>query len=287
MTIASLRLRAPGSGRPLNALGIEHWAFVHWAFEHNVGMPDFAVLEQILASALQLTRRPVAVAFRDTPPPGVEKFTGSMPSGCSFWRLAADGRAFYTVPSDHHNCPIGSYTHNFPLPAGREPDLTTTLSLMSDIGYIRMEEVPALPRLAKTPAVAVYAPLAATPVDPDAVVISGKAARVMLLHEAAIRSDKKALPMLGRPTCMAIPAAIGGGLASSLACIGSRVYTDVADDEFYTVIAGTDLSSIMGQLETIVSANEVLAEYHRDRRASLATAMTHLRGSAAPARQAS
>ena len=234
-------------------------------------MPDFAVLEQILTSALQLTRRPVAVAFRDTPPPGVEKFVGSVPSGCSFWRLAAGGRAFYTVPSDHYNCPVGSYTHNIPLPAGREPDLTTTLSLMSDIGYIRMEEVRGVPQLAKTPAIAVYAPLAATPVAPDAVVISGRPGRMMLLHEAAIRSEKKTLPMLGRPTCMAIPAAISGSVASSLACIGNRVYTDAADDEFYTVVAGRDLSSVMAQLETIVSANEVLADYHRDRRASFAT----------------
>src|SRR5262245_2198477 len=235
-------------------------------------MPDFAVLEKILTSALQLSRRPVAVAFRDTPPPGVEKFTGSVPSGCSFWRLAAEGRAFYTVPSDHHNCPVGSYTHNIPLPEGSQPDLTQTLSLMSDIGYIRMEEVPSIPRLAATPAIAVYAPLAATPVAPDAVLISGRPGRMMLLHEAAIRSEKKTLPMLGRPTCMAIPAAVSGSLASSLACIGNRVYTDVADDEFYTVIAGRDLSSVMAQLETVVPANEVLAEYHRDRRASIATA---------------
>src|SRR5262245_29452497 len=140
------------------------------------------------------------------------------------------------------------------------------------MGYSRMEEVSSIPLLAATPAIAVYAPLAATPVDPDVVVISGRPGRMMLLHEAAARSDKKTLPMLGRPTCMAIPAAIDGSLASSLACIGNRVYTDVADDEFYTVMAGRDLSSVMTQLETVVSANEVLAEYHRDRRASLATA---------------
>lgn len=234
-------------------------------------MPDFAVLEQILTSALHLTRRPVAVAFRNIAPLGVEKFAGSVPSGCSFWRLAASGRAFYTVPSDHYNCAVGSYTHNIPLPPGSQPDLTQTLSLMSDIGYIRMEEVPAIPQLAATPVIAIYAPLGATPVDPDAVVISGRASRMMLLQEAATRSDKKIRPMLGRPTCMAIPAAISGSVASSLACIGNRVYTDVPDDEFYTVIAGRDLSSVMAQLETIVSANEVLAEYHRDRRASLAT----------------
>jgi uncharacterized protein (DUF169 family) len=234
-------------------------------------MTDYAGLERTITAALHLTRRPVAIAFRDAAPPGVEKFVGTEPSGCSFWRLAAGGRTFYTVPSDHYNCSVGSYTHNIALPPDREQELSQVLSLMSDIGYIRMEEVPSVPRLPKTPAHAVYAPLADTPVDPDVVVISGKPGRVMLLHEAATRSAKTTLPMLGRPTCMAIPAALGGGVASSLGCIGNRVYTDVGDDEYYTVIAGRDLPTVVDQIATIVSANGTLADYHRGRRATLAT----------------
>ncbi len=70
---------------------------------------------------------------------------GAQPSGCSFWRLAADGRTFFTAPEDHYNCPIGSYTHDIPLPPGREHELGETLKLMGDIGYIRMEEVPRFP----------------------------------------------------------------------------------------------------------------------------------------------
>ena len=93
-----------------------------------------------------------------------------MPSGCSFWKLAADGRTFSTVASDHYNCPIGSHTHNIPLPESRAHELTDTLSLMAQVGYIRMEEVPAIPRLTRTPGVVVYAPLGASPVDPDAVI---------------------------------------------------------------------------------------------------------------------
>jgi hypothetical protein len=93
----------------------------------------------------------------------------------------------------------------------------------------------------------------------------------MLLHEAATRAAKQVLPLLGRPTCMAIPAALSGGVASSLGCIGNRVYTGIADDQFYTVVAGTDLNAIVGELDTIVSANAQLAEYHQDRRATLAT----------------
>src|ERR1043165_8785229 len=111
-------------------------------------MTDYASLEQTLASTLDLSRRPVAIAFRETPPSGVTKFRGTQPSGCSFWKLAADGATFYTVADDHYNCPIGSYTHNIPLPPGREQELPQTLSLMAEIGYVRMEEVPGIPRVA-------------------------------------------------------------------------------------------------------------------------------------------
>ena len=61
---------------------------------------------------------------------------------------------------------------------------------MVDIGYIKMEEVPGVPRLPTTPAVAVYAPLSQTPVEPDAVLVAGTPANLMLLHEAATRAAK-------------------------------------------------------------------------------------------------
>jgi uncharacterized protein (DUF169 family) len=234
-------------------------------------MSDYAQIERRLTDVLHLSRRPVAIAFRETPPDGVLQLSGSQPSGCSFWRLAAAGEAFYTVPSDHYNCPVGSYTHNIPLPPEREAELNGTLGLMVNIGYIKMEEIPGVPRLPKTPPVTVYAPLSQTPVTPDAILVAGTPAKLMLLHEAATRAAKQVLPLLGRPTCMAIPAALSGGVASSLGCIGNRVYTGIADDQFYTVVAGTDLNAIVGELDTIVSANVPLAEYHQGRRAALAT----------------
>ena len=116
-------------------------------------MTDYRSIEQRLTDTLQLRRRPVAIAFRDDPPRGVAKLQGTQPSGCSFWAIAATGRTFYTVPADHYNCPIGSYTHNIPLPAERQHELQDTLGLMGELGYIRLEEVGSVPRLSKTPAV--------------------------------------------------------------------------------------------------------------------------------------
>jgi uncharacterized protein (DUF169 family) len=234
-------------------------------------MSDYASLEAALRAGLQLTRRPVAIAFRDTPVAGVAKLEGSRPSGCAFWSLAAEGRTFYTVPADHYNCPIGSYTHNIPLPADRQHELTETLSLMGDIGYLRMEEVGGVPRLPRTPAITLYAPLADTPVAPDAIVVAGAPGRLMLLHEAAIRAGTMPAALLGRPTCMAIPAALASGVASSLGCVGNRIYTGLADDEFYTVVRGADAEAIVREMNTITAANVMLAEYHRHRRLSLTT----------------
>jgi len=235
-------------------------------------MTDYRALERRFSEVLGLRRRPVAVAFRATPPAGVDKFTGTEPSGCSFWRLAAGGRTLYTVPSDHYNCPIGSYTHNFPLPPSRAQELDQTLSLMAGIGYIKLEEVPGIPRLPEPPGVVIYAPLGDTPVEPDVVVFSGRPGRVMLLQEAALRAGVRAhAPLFGRPTCMALPAALASGVVASTGCIGNRVYTDVGEDELYVAIPGTELSRIAEAAETIAEANAKLSEYHRGRRHALAT----------------
>jgi uncharacterized protein (DUF169 family) len=232
-------------------------------------MTDYARIEGLLHDALGLTRRPVAVAFLDAAPPGVEPFTGTRPSGCSFWSLAADGRTFSTAPADHHNCPIGSYTHNIPLGPSREPELMQTLALMAEIGYIRMEEVAEIPRVATPPGAIVYAPLGDTPVTPDAVLVSGPPGRLMLLHEAATRSGLALQPLFGRPTCMAIPAAMGRAVVSSMGCVGNRIYTQLSESEMYTTLAGGHIETVADQLATIATANAALTDYHLQRRAGL------------------
>ena len=74
---------------------------------------------QICVLAADESQRPVAITFLDSEPEGIAKFSGTEPAGCSFWRLAAAGRTFYTVPADHFNCAVGAYTHNIQLPPER------------------------------------------------------------------------------------------------------------------------------------------------------------------------
>jgi uncharacterized protein (DUF169 family) len=235
-------------------------------------MVDYLGIERQFTLTLALRTRPVAVKFRDVPLAGIPKFTGTEPSGCSFWRLAAEGRTFYTVPSDHYNCPVGAHTHNISLPQDRSEELAQVLSLMTSTGYLKMEEVPGIARLPQTPGVVIYAPLGDSPVDPDVVVFAGKPARLMLLREAALRAGSAAqAPLLGRPTCMALPVALASGAVMSTGCIGNRVYTDLPEDELYVAVRGKDLARIAQELETIADANFKLLEYHRARRQGLAT----------------
>jgi uncharacterized protein (DUF169 family) len=226
--------------------------------------------ESALKEKLELTRRPVAINFFDAPPAGVSKFAGSEPSGCSFWRLAGKGKRFYTVPADHFNCPIGSHTHSVELPAERQRELTDTLTFMSDIGYVRMEEVGKIPKLPKQPNVIAYAPLSDAPAAPDVVIVVGKPGKIMLLMEAAGRAGVAgSLPAHGRPTCMAIPLAMTNGADISTGCVGNRVYTEIGDDDLYIALRGSDLPKVIGELETIVNANNSLHEYHRTRKKAL------------------
>jgi uncharacterized protein (DUF169 family) len=229
-------------------------------------------IEERIAGAVKLPRRPVAVVFLEAAPEGVTSFTGTEPSGCSFWRLAAEGRVFYTVPENHFNCAVGAYTHNITLSPEREKETEQTLKMMFELGYVRPEEVPQIPRLPKTPGAIVYAPLGETPSDPDVVLFSCKPGAAMLLNEAVNRAGVgSGAPALGRPTCMALPAAIKSGAMLSLGCIGNRVYTGLGEDEMYIVLRGRDLPAVTDAIGVITNANAALQEYAQGRREQLAT----------------
>jgi uncharacterized protein (DUF169 family) len=235
-------------------------------------MLDYRALEEQLRLTLGLTRRPVAITFAAGPPGEVPRFAGTQPAGCGFWRIAAEGDAFYTVPGDHFDCAIGSYTHGIALPPERGSELEATLAFMARIGYIRMEELAAISRLPASPGVIIYAPLGATPTDPDVVVFAGRPGRIMLLQEAAQRAGLPTQPaLLGRPTCMALPAALSRGLVTSVACVGNRVYTGLGEDELYVMVPGKDLMALVGEAVTVAAANRRLDAYHRERQQALAT----------------
>src|SRR5262249_8337370 len=127
-------------------------------------------------------------------------------------------------------------------------------------------------RLAAQPAAVVFAPLADSPLPPSVVLFTIKMSSAMLLNEASLHAGaSSSLPLLGRPSCMALPAALAHGTVSSMGCIGNRVYTDLGSDELSIVVPGAKLQAVADALGVITSANAALEEYARGRQASLSS----------------
>jgi uncharacterized protein (DUF169 family) len=192
-------------------------------------------------------------------------------SGCTYWSRAAEGKTFYTEASDHYNCPIGCFTHNVELPDAQIEELESTLNYMYQLGYLTLDDVQSIPTRENSFQNAVYEPLTDMMDTPDVVIVSGKPRQLMLLAEAAIAAEVEIENgAMGRPTCAIVPAVIQSGKgASSLGCIGNRVYTALSDDDFYFAFPGKHISAIIDKLAMIVNANSELEAYHQQRQAEI------------------
>jgi uncharacterized protein (DUF169 family) len=219
-----------------------------------------------LQELLGLAAAPVGVSFRAEPPAGLERVPAGAPSGCSYWKAAAGGAAFYTEAADHYGCPVGAHTHGVDLPPEAAEELEGLVGTMIQLEYLRPGEVAGIPRRAEPFGVAVYAPVGEGE-PPDVVLIRGSARQVMLLAEAANAAGAAgASQLMGRPTCAAIPVALQtGGTVTSLGCIGNRVYTGLGDDELYFALPGPRLAAVVAKLATILHANRELEAFHRGR----------------------
>ena len=220
-----------------------------------------------LQDLLGLKSPPVAFTFQTTAPAGVPRVAAAGPSSCTYWKRAAEGQTFYTEAADHYHCPVGAYTHGVDLPPAQMQELQGVVSTMIQLGYLRSEEVPHIPRREAPFGVAVYAPLDQAPSEPDVVLVRGNARQVMLLEEAAqAAGGGGGSALMGRPTCAAVPAALRSGRGvASLGCIGNRVYTELPDDELYFALPGRQVAAVVEKLATIVNANCELEKYHRAR----------------------
>jgi uncharacterized protein (DUF169 family) len=230
-----------------------------------------------LHQTLGLSRQPIAVGFFDDAPAGVEQWNGgSVPAGCSFWREAGNGRTFYTVPADHYNCAVGSYTHNIPQPAFRSialgATLNDTIGFMIESGYLQMAEVPMIPVLPSTPRFVAYGPAEERRFRADVVVIAGRPSAMMLIYEAALRSGvgNIATPALGRPGCAVLPMAINSGASAvSFGCKGNRTFTGLPDEEMYLAIPGAKWDAVVETLRTIANANAAMEAHYKKHEAAV------------------
>src|SRR5262245_34229815 len=230
-------------------------------------MMAFTQIAEMLTSALKLTHAPIAIALVDAPPAGVPAFSGRVAAGCRFWQEAAT-RTFVTAPGDHDLCAIGTFTHNLAVTPAHEVDRGDALQVFADLGYVRAEDIPHIPVLARRPAYIVYGPLAESPLAPDVVLLFVRADQTLILSEASQSLEGGLPPAMGRPACAIVPQARNSGrTALSLGCCGARAYLDVlTDDVALYAVPGDRLEAFAQRVAELAKANEVLTAFHRRRR---------------------
>jgi hypothetical protein len=141
--------------------------------------------------------------------------------------------------------------------------------MMFDLGYVKPEEIPGIPRLQKTPKAIVYAPLAETPADPDLVLFALKPSAAMRLQEAPPAPERaQALLLWAGPPAWPFPlprctAQSPASAASETASTQSSARTKY--------IWPSDLAKTVDQLQVIGGANAALGDYARSRREQLST----------------
>jgi uncharacterized protein (DUF169 family) len=225
------------------------------------------------AALLGLGKPPIAVGFFESPPPGVPRWKGGpVPAGCVFWEKAMSGQTFYTVPSDHYNCAVGSHTHRIALPAERAHELNDTIVFMAKNNYVATAEVPGIPTLAKSPGAVAYGPMDGAAFKPDIVLIAAKPAQAMLIYEAALKAGAaNALTnALGRPACAVLPLTTTSSQTSiSLGCKGNRTFTSLPDEEMYVAIPGDKWELVSEKLAAAYEANAAMERYYCDRKTQL------------------
>jgi uncharacterized protein (DUF169 family) len=102
---------------------------------------------------------------------------------------------------------------------------------------------------------------------PDVLLVHGTPQQVMLLVEAAnARKLLSGFPTMGRPACAVIAAAMASGkAATSLGCVGNRVYTGLSAQDLYIGIPGPVVADTVDALRSVVNANKQLEAFHQAR----------------------
>jgi uncharacterized protein (DUF169 family) len=233
-------------------------------------MQTFSKISEVLARSLDLVQPPVAISLADEVPTGVEQWSGRVPAGCRFWQEGAE-RVFATAASDHDLCAIGLYTHNMDLSPAAGTDLADALAVLSDLSYVREQDIAAIPVLAQRPKYVVYGPLAAIPVDPDVVLLFVRPGQTLILSEASQQVEGGLPPAMGRPACAIVPQARNTGRSAlSLGCCGARAYLDVlSEDVAIFAVPGPSLGAFAERIEALAAANSTLAKFHRLRRSEI------------------
>jgi uncharacterized protein (DUF169 family) len=220
---------------------------------------------------LGLRRLPIKIAFLEAPPPNLPRWSEApVPAGCVFWDRAMDGKSFYTLPADHWNCAIGSYTHKIGLPSDRASELDDTIDFMVETRYLDRAEIAGIPTLEREPAAIAYAPATSDAFAPDVVLVAATAAQSTIFYEAGLKAGlaEAAVAAGGRPSCGLLPlAARTQMMALSLGCRGNRIFTSVGDEEMYVSVPGAKWDELLDRIIEVQRSNLTMGNYYQAHRA--------------------
>ncbi len=223
-----------------------------------------------LKADLELTGTPIQISYLDDPPAGVKEHPGGAPSVCTFF---AEGQQtpFYSGMKGHEACEIGAFVLGIPPEGEKGAALMSMIGMMQKEGYLLPGEEAKVPHNPKAPKYVAYGPLGSLPMPPTSVLIFARPKSAMLAVEAA----KGPVPMNGRPMCAIVPTLNAGApVAISTACVGSRIYTQMGDDQMVIGIRGDHLEKFAQEVRAIRHANQIVGEEDTRRRNSAAHPFT-------------
>jgi uncharacterized protein (DUF169 family) len=225
---------------------------------------DFRTIAHQLTNDLELSQPPVQVTYLDAPPAGVPEHPGGAPSVCTFFAEARQ-KSFYVDLQGHAACEIGAFVLGLP-PAGElGTRLMGMVGMMQKEGYLAAGEEAKIPRNAVPPKFVAYGPLGSMPMAPTNVLLFAKPKSAMLAMEAS----GQAVPVNGRPMCAVVPTLNHGApVAVSIGCVGSRVFTQMSDDQMIVGVRGDYLRQFAAKLTTIRHANELVGAENARRKAT-------------------
>ncbi|MEV6810766.1 MULTISPECIES: DUF169 domain-containing protein [Micromonospora] len=234
-------------------------------------MPQYRDAATEISALLDLEQPPVAVAFVEQVPDGVETTTAVSPSACAFWRRG-EQEVFFAAAAQHYNCPVGSMVMGFDMPAEVMQELGGLVETMCGWSYLGAEEGAKIPSVGGNAGGAVYGPLGSFPVTPKAVVMWLTPKQAMVFNEAIGTASWAATPARvgGRPACAAIPLALGSATPTlSFGCIGMRTFTSIADDRMLAVVPGDQIESFTAALRSTAEANGKMLGFYQSRLAAV------------------
>jgi uncharacterized protein (DUF169 family) len=216
-------------------------------------MQNYVGYSNTIKKCLKLESSPVAIAFSNEAPEGVEQMKGEMRL-CQMLDSVRFDREIFFTKSVNHKCDGGSGSCGMKEMSERIKN-GEFLCKMGLFGSNRAARrfIAANPRIEfGTVKIVSFSPLERASFEPDVVVLVCNAKQGMLITEAfSYESGKRTLGMTGPPICSSIVAApfLTGEIVYSFGDHGARNYMNITDEEVFVGIPAELMPMITENLE--------------------------------------